>query len=323
MQYPILIAAAALCFFVLVPGCGAYLVRARWRRFRLRLLASLDVPLYQPGRTDLKGGTAREFRFNGVLEAVQDNDRLWLRDNHASVALHLRRRTIFMLPSDSRPDMESLYADSMRSLRWERTSVLPEGLGVFVCGKLVMEAGLPSFGVADGDEPLVILYDGDPRTVMARAIWFGRQRNEYWNDVTPISLLTGFAGLLALAFYGFRDDFTRYAAIVAATLSLVPFAPLMPPGIIGFFLYRRRWLHGRGLRARRDLAFLAQKVEEAGLGAEADIPDLGGAAVHRGRLATGRIRWLETSAVLILLAGVAVNLYIVLALIIQLFNYAR
>jgi hypothetical protein len=210
----------------------------------------------------------------------------------------------------------------MHSLRWDRTSVLPEGLGVFVCGALTMEDGLPTFGAIRGETPLVILYDGNPETVVARSVWFGRQRNEYWNELTPLSLLSGFAGLMALAVFGFRDASSQYMAIISAVLSVVPFVPLMPPGIIAFFLYRRLWRDGRSLRARRDLAILRQKVALMGMDAEVPVPELPRIYGHRHRLSAFRIRWLETVAVVILVAGVLVNEYIVLALIIQFFNYA-
>jgi hypothetical protein len=207
----------------------------------------------------------------------------------------------------------------MRSLRWERAGVLPEGLGVLVIGRVRQEPGLPVFTAELGRKPLVIFFDGDPTTATARAIWFGRQRNEYWNDVSPISFLTGFVALLALAFFGFRSVEIQFMAVISAGLSLLPFLPLMPPGIVGFFVYRRLWRQGRTLRARRDLNLLSQEVVESRPEGVAPLPPL--PPVGRpGQATVPRIRRLETSALVIMGVSLLVNFYVVLRLIIQLLN---
>jgi hypothetical protein len=73
-------------------------------------------------------------------------------------------------------------------------------------------------------------------------------------------LLTGFVALLALSFFGLRDPELRSAAFFAAGFALLPFLPLMPPGILSFFVYRRLWRQGRTIRARRDLLQLGQQI---------------------------------------------------------------
>ena len=321
MIYTALVFLSIAIFFLLIPGMGAYAVRQRWRIFRGRVMKSLALPVYHPGRSMIAADQALECRFYGILEAVEDNDRLWVRDNQSSVAVEVHRSQVFMTPVGSEVDWDSLYVDSMRSLRWERSGVLPEGLGVFVAGTVRLKGGLPSFGGEPGEDPLVIFFDGDPATVLTRAIWFGRQRNEYWNDVSPISLLTGFVALLALALFGFRDEASLYVAVFSAAFSLLPFLPLLPPGIIGFFLYRRLWRQGRTLRARRDLFLLRQAVnqlEPEGIAPIANLP--GQRPGPTGHATKARVRILELGGLGVLGVGILVNLYIVLRLIIQLMN---
>jgi hypothetical protein len=110
---------------------------------------------------------------------------------------------------------------------------------------------------SDANEPLtVVLYDGVEETILRRAIWGGRQRNEYWNQFTPASLAAGFLSLLILAYVLLRSPMMRLPALVSLSFSLIPVIPLLPPGVVLHFLYRRLWRRGRFLRAERDLVRL-------------------------------------------------------------------
>jgi hypothetical protein len=321
MLFAFLVCFSALIFFAVIPGAGAFMVRRRWRHFRRQIMDSLALPVFHPGRSHLGPDTALDCRFFGLLEAVEENDRLWLRDNQSSVALDLRNTTVYMTPIDSQVDLENLFAGSMRSLRWERTGVLQEGMGVFVIGRVRLEAGLPVFMSGAGQHPLVIFFDGDAGTAVTRAIWFGRQRNEYWNDASPISFLTGFVALLSLAFVGFRDPSNQFMAVISAGLALLPFLPLMPPGFLGFFLYRHLWRQGRTLRARRDLNLLRQRVGD--LQPEGVTPLVPLPAPRKGPVAWAtvpRIRLLEVGGLAIMGLSILVNFYIALRLIIQLLH---
>ena len=43
---------------------------------------------------------------------------------------------------------------------------------------------------------IVIIYDGESRTLLERSISCGRQKNEYWNFLTPWSIAAG--GIVSL-----------------------------------------------------------------------------------------------------------------------------
>jgi hypothetical protein len=108
-------------------------------------------------------------------------------------------------------------------------------------------------GSGNGRPVLLIIHDGQDSDVELRAIWSGRQKNEYWNPLTQVSLV---AGLLAMSVIVSRVLSTRTLPSIAAITVAVGFAPLLPllpPGVIGFILYRSSWRQARFCRSRRDL----------------------------------------------------------------------
>lgn len=263
MYFYLLIFLYASLFYVIIPGFGAVSVRRRWRGFRQTLVNSLQFPLYNPERNQLESGAQREFRYFGTLEALQDNDLLWLRQGQTSVSVNLKGESVFMLPADTSLDLDSPYNGTVQKMRWSKTGILAEGIGVFVCGSLAIESGMPRFKRQAGKEFLIIFFDGLPSSLLPRALWHGRQQNEYWNDFTPFSLLTGFVALLSLAVIGFQEQSLRYAAVWSAAFSLLPFLPLVPPGILFFFGYRYLWRRGRALRARQDLVSIGYQLADS------------------------------------------------------------
>lgn len=262
----VLTAVFALLFFGLVPGVGALLVRRRWRDFRGRLRESLEYPLYKPRSGVDNAIPGRPYRFFGTLEALQDNDVLWLHHGQNSVAVNLGGESVYQLPSDEALDLESPYNRAVRVSTWRHAGIQAGGIGVFVVGVLEYRDGVPRLVRRDDRPFLVALFDGSPASFLPRALWHGRQINEYWNDFTPASLLIGFALLFCVGLIGFQDQFDRLPSELAIVTSLVPFLPLLPPGILAFFLYRRLWRIGRNLRARKDLVALSSQLASSRAG---------------------------------------------------------
>lgn len=258
----LLILLASLVFFAVIPGIGAVLVREKWRRFRNAMFSSTDHPLYKPGIALRSEGDQGRFRCFGTLESIQDNDRIWLQVDGQSVSVDMTNQVFFVLPG--RDEEYSLDGTlSVQSQRWERSGILTEGIGVFVFGEMRLQDGMPHFAAAAHEPLLIVLYEGAPERILSRSLWYGRQRNEYWNDFTPVSLLAGTSALMALAFFFFSNPDMQNAAIYASAFALVPFLPLMPPGVIAFFLYRRWWRKGRVLRERKDLMALGTRILES------------------------------------------------------------
>ena len=287
----------AMVFFVAIPGSGAFLVRRRWRRFRRALLEARGAPSVTYGLAHQGGGNG-SFRFFGRLEAIQADHTIWVGDRTLSVMVRLDGVPVFVMPHapTDRPEPPD---ETPRVLYWKDLSALAEGTQVFVCGSIVDDQG--SIRIEGGPDgvPLVIIFDGPSEELFPQAMWAGRQRNEYWNHLTPISLIAGFVSetLWAVTVVGE----SRLQAVIALVVALVPVLPLFPPGVAAFYWYRRLWRHARRIRARRDLALVQQATP-------ASRQRRGGNALSR---AASR---LELVAVALLAVGIGTNGYLLAAL---------
>jgi hypothetical protein len=269
MYAQVLLALAIACFFYLVvPGLGAFQARRGWRVFRRRIEAAARLPLLekpasaQPGR----------WRFLGTLEAV-GTGRVWLatgRGEGPAVAADLDG-PVYILPWQSAEGAAGLGDEEPQILSAKNIPTLPAGTQVLVAGAVVETEGQRVFRSAPGDPLLAVFYEGEARTLLQRAVWCGRQRNEYWNHLTRTSLLTGFLALFLAASLMLADPSRRPAAVLAYALCAAPAAILLPPGVLLYFLYKRLWKRARMLRAERDL-FRLPLVYFHGAESAADLP---------------------------------------------------
>ncbi len=266
----------ACTFFIFIPGAGAFSVRRRWRRFRTAVVNSSLLPTVTYGAlSQLRHGAAGagRYRFFGRLEAIGDDDVIWLNDGRISVAADIADTTVYLLPAASQQDLTRHYPEATPDrVPWSRLTTLPERTPMFVAGPLGLEGDRPVFRAARGDELLLILYDGPDEEVLHNSVWTGRQRNEYWNLLTPASLAVGSLALLLTAYMLLRIPADRAAAILAVSCALIPVLPLLPPGFVAFPVYRRMWRRGRYLRAERDILRLPlrHRFDEEG---QAHLPD--------------------------------------------------
>lgn len=251
--------ALALAFYVLIPGIGAFRIRRVWRSFRAGLLRSALLPplTYADIRNSEGNGLERrDFRFFGRLQAMQDDNTIWLSNGEVSLLVELDQVDVFILSSSvpmSSDALSSYPAQPPQRVRWNKLSSLPEETRIFVSGGTVYREGRVRFLDSPDDPLCVVIYECSDREVLIRGIWSGRQRNEYWNDLTPGSLALGFFSLFIYFFILVQVPQLFLPAVAALTLSCVPLAPLIPPGTFGYYFYRRLWQQGRALRAQRDL----------------------------------------------------------------------
>lgn len=265
MAYLLAAFGIAVLFYGLVPGVGAFYVRSRWRRFRRRIIEGSLFPIVEYRHVARSGdGPIGSFRFFGGLEAIQGDDVVWVRSENVSVAVALNKVSVYWLPSfsatqkEGREELnEETVPDEVPSeIPWRRVFSLPEGTHIFITGALFGEQGRAIFRSTRETPLTVVVYDGGRQSILRRAIWAGRHQNEYWNPFTPGSLSVGSFGLLILAYLLLRNPMYRLPAITALTMSLFPLTPLLPPGLLLFFVYRRWWKRARFLRAERDMVLL-------------------------------------------------------------------
>ncbi len=261
VYYSILVFIIAFVFFGIIPGVGAFIARSRWRKFRKRMIElSLRPFISYSDISKVEEGSIGEYRFLGTIEAIQGNNRIWVRSGNLSVAVDMERVMVYTLPSftgigesaSERLD-EMIPEEEPRIMPWDQVFSLPEGTNIFVGGTLFYESDIGIFKTTPDSMLLVVIYDGEEETIIKRSIWSGRQRNEYFNQFTLASIIAGSFSLLLAAFIMLHNPVLRIPALFSITLSLFPVAILFPPGVILYFLYRGMWKKGRVLRATRDL----------------------------------------------------------------------
>jgi hypothetical protein len=283
-EFLIIIILFITCFFyIFIPAVGAFIVRDKWRTFRRRLVEISFYPLIDySDLTTENEGILGNFRFFGNLEAIQGDNRIWLSNGSISVAVDLHNVSLYLIPAQapfagySENNLNEfdkvLPSQEPVSVKWKQIFSLPEGTNIFVAGSLYMEKGSSVFRSSSDESLLVVIYDGMKKELLNRSIWYGRQKNEYWNQFTLTSLITGFFVLLFCTYIFLEISFMRIPALISLSLSLLPVTLLLPPGVPLFFVYRLFWKKARLLRAERDLLQLPLRYFPGNAVLQADTP---------------------------------------------------
>lgn len=276
--------AIGLFFFGIVPGLGAFTVRARWRRFRGTLYDGVVDSTERGGLTI----------WHGRLSAIEGERTIWLATDTGEIAVDLHKVPVHVLPPSARlTERLELPDESPAVVPWGALGAFAEGTRFLVVGDLDAERRRVRVDRTRA-LPLVVIYDCPDEVAVERAIWTGRQRNEYWNQLTPVALLGGF---LAAVLYAVQVvDSTRLGALLALVVAAIPVLPLIPPGVMGYYVYRRVWRQARRLRAQRDLRYVRQLAR--------------GQTLNRIPEPVPRAARLEIAAVLVLLGGIGLNAYL-------------
>ncbi|MDR2094273.1 MAG: hypothetical protein LBP76_01990 [Treponema sp.] len=254
----LVIIALALFWYGLVPVAGAFVSRQSWRFFRrrfdnLRLKPILNYPLYYSAQSG-------EYRFLGVLEAITDDQILWVRGNNLTVPVSLRNVHTYLMPiGEAGNDFFEPGKDTPVRIKWSAISTLTGEAKVFVGGPLVRRDDRWVFESTRENPLIVIFYDGGDRFLTVQAIRAGRQRNEYWNAVTPYSFILGAFCLIVMASSFLLRPAFRLTALTAFITVFTPIVSMIPPGLLFTMLYRKFWLSALRYRSYRDLARLPLK----------------------------------------------------------------
>lgn len=270
--------AVALVFYLLLPVVGAYITRAQWRRFRETLLRLARSPLLRLGSWSTAGSSrALEglHRFHGEIEALEGEDRIWVRGRDLTAVVDLGSSWLHILADGGEgAPFEGRYT-LVERVPWSRVRVFPESARVFIGGALSIEEGIPVFREAPGRPLIVVSYEGKDSDLFARLIAGGRVANEYWNPLSRASIGLG-VGILGIFFAFAGRHWLPTVLFLSVLLGLAPVLCLLPPGLPFFFLYRRLWRRSLDARVLRDLCRLPLRYLEEGEGepplSEAPLP---------------------------------------------------
>ena len=251
-----------ILWYGLVPVAGALIKRYKWFKFRnrfngFRLHPIMDNQAYW--RIETAGENTDVFRFIGELESVTDWQVLWVRSGGMIVPVSLKSAETYLLPvqgGDGIPEISDPGAVAPEKINWEKAASLAEGTKVFVGGRLSCREGRWGFASAKESPLMVIFYDGPDHSLATKTVWAGRHRGEYFNQVTPYSLIIGALCLLFIAAFFLERPAFRPTVIVSVVAIFMPLFPLVPPGLLFTMVYRHLTWRSRILRAYGDLAEL-------------------------------------------------------------------
>jgi len=199
----------------------------------------LGSPSSAPGR----------FRAQGEVDAIGGLHELWIAGSDMACLVDMHDARVYLLSG-------GIDDCSLDRLRWSDLPSLSAGTRAFVAGTVAICGGRVVFGPSGKDSPLVILHDGDDEGLIHRAVEFGRHGNEYWNPVTQVSIALGVAAMSVILSLSRLGGMPSLVAALTLAAAFSPILPLLPPGVVGFFIYRSLWKRALRYRSMRDLEFL-------------------------------------------------------------------
>ena len=205
------------------------------------------------------------FRFTGGIESITDSSTLWVKGEDLTMPVSLKNTKCWLLPLPSGNLRPSGLAgiegvpEAPEQINWNRFSTLSEGTKVFIGGKIKNENDRLNF-CSTKENPLMVIFYNCPDTELTSAIIrASRTRNDYWNSITPISLVIGALALIYIAASFLNRPAFRMTIITALAAIFIPILPLFPPGLLFTALYRRMTWQARRYRAYWDLARLPMR----------------------------------------------------------------
>jgi hypothetical protein len=200
------------------------------------------------------------YRFTGEIDSITDGHTLWVRGENLTIPVSLNKTKCWLLPVQ---DGEGI-PEPPEQVRWNNVSTLSEGIKVFIGGQIKMRDNRLSF-VSTKERPLtVIFYNCPDSSLTNEIIRCARTKNEYWNSITPVSIVIGALALVTMAAYFLNRPAYRLTIITALVAVFLPILPMFPPGLLLTLLYRRISWHARKLRAYWDIVRLPMRYLQDG-----------------------------------------------------------
>jgi hypothetical protein len=245
----------SVLWFGIAPAAGGFINRRVWRNFRQRfndlcLKPWLDYASYS--QTPKEGAL---YRFIGGFESM-DRHTLWLSSDGLTIPVALENAQVYILPltfGESYSEYFDPNAEGPEKIRWDQVALMTEGAKAFVGGMVIPLLGRPTFISTKMRPLLLIFYDCEDKQLAIRMIRAGRDKNEYWNPVTPYAFIAGIFSEFCIVLRFLSKPIFRYTAITACIAVCTPLLPLLPPGLLCTIVYRRLWRQARLFRSYRDI----------------------------------------------------------------------
>jgi hypothetical protein len=270
----VLIIVIAVFWYALIPLAGVFISRHNWRGFRERFAYLCQKPLLN--YTLLRQNKNGEYHFIGNFESVTNNNTLWIKNDKLTAPVSLKNAQTYMMPlTEKKRDAhidEKVHVDandfdintaSPRRLNWNKVSALTAGAKVFIGGVLKIIDGQQTFISSRKHPLLIIFYECSERTLSAGVVRAGMYQSEYWNTITPYSIIGGFFSLMWIAQLFFARPVYRVTVLSAIVAIFGPLFPLLPPGLVFTIFYRYLWWRACLYRIFRDTALLPLKYSGA------------------------------------------------------------
>jgi hypothetical protein len=274
LEWLVIIIIVAVFWYALIPLAGIFIRRHAWRAFRERFIQLSRMPLLDYGM--LRQNVDGEYHFIGSFEAITENDTLWIKTDDLTAPVFLKNAQTYMLPLIGRKQGngvgEKIYFDendfdvnapAPRRFNWNRISSLTAGAKVFIGGVLKAVNGRQTFISSKGKPLLVIFYECSERMLSAGVVRAGKYSIEYWNAVTPYSLIGGVFSLISIAQFFYARPVYRVTVLSAIVAIFGPLFSLLPPGLVFTLIYRQLWLRACLYRVFRDVALLPLKYADS------------------------------------------------------------
>jgi len=300
--YFLVIILIVVIWYGIVPITGAVYNRYKWGHFRnrfnkLRQITLLDYRKYRQLPNDISDALHGLFRFSGGIESITDGRTLWVKGEDLTIPVLLNKSRCYLLPIH-----EGLEPEAPELIRWNQVSTLTEGAKVFIAGQLVMQNNRLNFGSTKENPLMVIFYncsDNDfPREIISGA----RMRSEYWNSLTPASIVIGVLSLIYIAAMHLGRPAYHLTVITALVAVFIPILPIFPPGLLLTAIHRRLSQDVRKLKANLDLARFGLPT-----GTKHQITSRYAISAYL----------LEAFAILLLFIGICINVVFIFLLLIQ------
>jgi|GEM_PF-5280468 len=217
----------AIIFYIIIPLIGAIFTYIKHKKVKDILMKKSLIEYYDTIKKDLK------YKINGFIENI-DKDFIFIKvndkkdnryplDSIFSISRNNNTTIVILLLNDNDLDLEFTTIKNIDNII--------QNTPVFLISYLDQEKNLYSLN----KNPIIMIIHYEKEDLIEKLIRLLRKQNYYFNNITPISLMIGSFIFIFLSL----TNQIYYPFILMIIFILLPFSPLLPPGILLYFIYRK------------------------------------------------------------------------------------